>query len=106
MMSKPTGQRIDALLPSVLKRVEQHHAVLDLLRRRWKRLVGPDLAAHTQPVSVRRGQLVIAAEQPGDSFMLHFQRERLAQHVRTLTEGKVTSLVVRPQTAGRHAVSH
>lgn len=31
----------------------------------WKDVVGPELAAHTRPVEVERGRLIVAADHPG-----------------------------------------
>ena len=98
--------RLGALLPEVLKRVEHQHAVLALIRRHWPRLVGRELAKHAQPGSVRRGQLVIVTHQPGDSFALSFQRERLAQRLQALTEGTVHGIIIRPGAGPTHGLSH
>lgn len=35
------------------------------LFRGWPDIVGPELAAHTRPVEVERGRLIVAADHPG-----------------------------------------
>jgi predicted nucleic acid-binding Zn ribbon protein len=35
------------------------------LFRGWAETVGPELAAHTRPVEVERGRLIVAADHPG-----------------------------------------
>jgi hypothetical protein len=95
-MSKAAPELLAALLPNVLKRVEEHHAGLAEIRKAWRGLVGKTLSRHTHPVSLRRGRLVVAAERPGDSFLLSYQRGELLEHLKRLTDGKVQELIVRP----------
>lgn len=89
-------ERIGALVPGVLRRVEQAHGALFAVQREWRRLVGGPLAAHTRPVSLRRGRLTVQADRPGDSFTLHYLRATLLPRVREVTGGRVEELVVRP----------
>ena len=97
--------RIDVVLPGILARVGQHHAALETIRRRWPRLVGRELAAHSAPISVRRKQLVVAVSHPGESFALNFQKEALSKKLEGLTKGSITGIIIRPGETP-HAVSH
>jgi len=83
------------VLSGVLQHSAGHRQSLDAIERRWKRLVGPELAEHTKPVSLRRGRLVIHVEAPGDSFALSYQRARLLKRLQSSTKGAVTELVIR-----------
>ena len=47
----------------------------------WGEIVGPELAAHTHPVEVERGRLIVAADHPGWVQLL---RAREAAIVRRL----------------------
>lgn len=47
----------------------------------WPEIVGPELAAHTRPVEVERGRLIVAADHPGWVQLL---RAREAEIVRRL----------------------
>ena len=87
--------RIGAVIPAVLKQAQQQHGPLFAVQRRWKRLVGKELAAHTKPVSLRRGRLVIHADRPGDSFALSYQRPRLVQKLHEVTGGRIEDVVIR-----------
>ena len=89
-------QRIDALLPVVLKRAQRRSGALRMIQRRWSRLVGRTLAAHTKPVSFQRGRLVVHADRPGEGFALSYERDRLLRRLRTATNGRVEELVIRP----------
>ncbi len=94
---------IDAVLRGVLREAQQRHGTLFAVQRKWRKLVGKTLAAHTQPVSLRSKRLIIHVDRPGDSFALNYQRSQLLERVKRLTQGKVEELVVR---AGEvHAVS-
>ena len=90
------AERLGALIPSVLKRVEREHHALAVVQRLWREVAGRRLAAHTRPISLRRGRLVVSVEGPGDSFALSFERGRIVDRLREATGGKVDELIVRP----------
>jgi hypothetical protein len=88
--------RLGALLASVLRSVQQEHGPLFAIQRAWPQVVGRQLAAHTRPASLRKGRLLVYAERPGDSFTLKYERPRLIEALRQVSEGKVDDLVIRP----------
>ena len=94
-MGRDHAPRIGAVIPAVLKQTRQQHGPLFAVQRGWKRLVGKELAAHTKPVSLRRGRLVIHVDRPGDSFALSYQRPRLMQRLDAVTRGRVEDIVIR-----------
>ncbi len=66
------------------------------LLARWAEVVGRDLAAHTQPVGVRHGILVVQADDPAYGEHLAWQERQLVQRLAVvLGEGVVTGLQVR-----------
>lgn len=87
---------LSALIPSVLKGVEREHRALAAVQRLWREVAGRELAAHTKPVSLRRGRLVVSVEGPGDNFALSFQRKQIVDRLRDATGGKVDEMVIRP----------
>ncbi len=89
-------KRISDLVGSVLQQASHHYAALDSVRQRWGRLVGKELAAHTRPISLRAGQLVVAADQPGDGFALQYRQPDLLVRIRSLTHGRVERMIIRP----------
>jgi len=95
-MSRSKPQRIDAVLSGVLKHVSEQRLALLTIQQTWRKLVGPQLARHTRPVSLRRGRLIVHAARPGDSFTLSYQRELLLARLRETTSGRVEELVIRP----------
>ena len=101
-MSRTKPESLAALLPQVLKQVEEHHAGLVEVQRAWNGLVGRPLARHTHPVSLRRGRLVVCAERPGDNFLLSYRRTELLEQLRRITGGRVEELIVRPGEAAKH----
>ena len=94
-MRKPP-KAIGAILPEVLKQCSQAQGRMQEIRRAWKRMVGPRLAAHTRPLSLRRGRLVVAVEQPGDGFELNYLRPRLLEQLKAMSEGDVDDIILRP----------
>ena len=90
-----TAKRIDALIPAVLQQAAREHGPLFAIQRGWSRLVGKALATHTQPVSLRRGRLVICVDQPGDSFELRYAQPRLLKQLRARTKGRVEEIIIR-----------
>ena len=101
-----TPQRIGAVLPAVLTRTQERHGALFAIQRKWSRLVGRALAAHTKPISLRRGRLVVSAARPGDSFMLSYQRAELLERLRGAATGGVEEIVIRPGEAGGGKAKH
>lgn len=85
-----------ALLPGALREAAAAHKPLQLIQRRWGRLVGKSLRTHSRPVSLRRGRLIVQVDRPGDSYTLAFERPRLIKRLHALTEGRVEELIVRP----------
>ena len=88
---KPVG----ALIPEMMRRTAKEHRPLFAIQRRWPRLVGKQLAAHTRPVSLRRGRLVVHADRPGDSFALNYARPKLLKHLQGTKQGGVEEIIIR-----------
>ena len=95
-MSPHTPQRIDAVVSSVLKETTRQHGALFAIQRRWKQLVGRALAAHTRPVSLRQGRLIVCVDRPGDGFALNYQRTQLLEQLRATAKKPVEDIVIRP----------
>ncbi len=68
----PLGDAFDAYLRS-----QGHGALLQLARlvAVWPDVVGPDVAAHASPRSLRDGTLVVAVDQPAWATQLAFLAE-------------------------------
>ena len=90
-MAKPVG----ALIHEVLRRAAREYRPLFAIQRRWPRIVGKQLAAHTRPVSLRRGRLVVHADRPGDSFALNYARPKLLKQLQAASPGGVEEIVIR-----------
>ena len=56
---------VRGVIDDVLRQTAKRQRPLFAIQRRWTRLVGKRLAAHTRPVSLRRGRLIVHADQPG-----------------------------------------
>lgn len=95
-MAEAKAQPIGALIPGVLKQVGERYSALHAIQQRWGRLVGRRLAAHTRPVSLRRGRLVVAVDGPGDGFLLSYQRPQLLERLQGDAKGAVEDIIIRP----------
>jgi len=62
--TKPAAS-LDKLVPSVMKRLglekRLHESQVHFL---WPHIVGSDIACHAQPVSLRKGLLIVAVDHP------------------------------------------
>jgi predicted nucleic acid-binding Zn ribbon protein len=56
----------------------------DQVRSAWKELAGDFIAAHTQPVSVKGGHLVLRVTQPAMRFHLEQMKPMLLERIRGL----------------------
>ena len=72
---------IKDLIPTVLQHAMAQHEKIQQLQRRWASLVGRQLAAHTRPVSLRRGRLYVNTNEPGASFALNLEKTRLLEQL-------------------------
>lgn len=93
-MAKPLRD----VLPSVLKHAQARSQPLQAVQARWPALVGPSLARHTKPVSLRRQVLTIQSDQPGASYTLNLLRPRLLAALGRTAAGRITELVIRAGT--------
>lgn len=65
----------------------------DQVRAAWKDLAGDFIARHTQPVSVKSGNLVLRVTQPALRFQLEQMKPMLFARIREqLGEGKIKSI--------------
>ena len=92
---KQTPERLRSIISKVLQSSEREHRPIHAIQREWTRLVGKALAAHSKPMSLRRGRLIVHVDQPGDGFALNYQRARLLQQLRTKTSSTVEDIVIR-----------
>ena len=86
---------VRGVIDDVLRQTAKRQRPLFAIQRRWTRLVGKRLAAHTRPVSLRRGRLIVHADQPGDSFALSYARPRLLEQLQGSAAGGVEEIVIR-----------
>ena len=86
---------VRGVIDDVLRQTAKRQRPLFAIQRRWTRLVGKRLAAHTRPVSLRRGRLIVHADQPGDSFALNYARPRLLEQLQGSAAGGVEEIVIR-----------
>jgi predicted nucleic acid-binding Zn ribbon protein len=54
----------------------------------WEQLVGPDIAAHAQPRSLRHGVLIVAADQPAWATQLRYMATDLLARIRSETDAE------------------
>jgi predicted nucleic acid-binding Zn ribbon protein len=66
---RPVGDSLDGM---ARKLGAPRVSVLNAVFARWEEIVGPSVAAHARPVSLRAGVLVIGTDQPGWATQLRF----------------------------------
>ena len=93
--SRKEPSSIATVLPAVLHQAQQRYGLLHQVQESWGTLVGKRLAAHTAPVSLRHGRLIVHVDRPGDGFTLNFQRQQLVSQLKARTNGAVEELVIR-----------
>lgn len=95
-MARAKPHQIGSVIQTVLRQVGQRHSVLQTIRSRWPELAGKPLAAHTAPVGLQRGRLIVQVDGPGESFLLTYHRPQLLARLREATQGRVEEIVIRP----------
>lgn len=105
-----TGADAPELLSTALDRLSRRlggpsSAVLRTIFGRWEELVGPAVAAHVRPVSLRGTTLVVAADAPAWATQMSFLGPDLATKVnKDLGVAAVTSVETRirpPETPSK-----
>lgn len=67
----------------------------------WKDIVGEAVAAHARPLSLVRGVLIVAVDQPGWATQLRYLGPRLVERIgEAAGEGLVERLEVRVEARG------
>jgi predicted nucleic acid-binding Zn ribbon protein len=62
----------------------------------WTELVGPSVAAHVEPLSLRKGRLVVSVEDPAWATQLRFlEAQLLTRLAETFGPDEVTAIDVR-----------
>lgn len=70
--------------------------VLSAVFARWEAIVGPDIAAHARPLTLRDGVLVIGVEQPAWATQLNYLKADLLRRIGEATgSSEVTEVRVR-----------
>ncbi len=77
---RPVQQGVDRLL--VHLRAPRRDTVADVFNR-WDDLVGPGLAAHTEPLAIRDGCLVVAVDDTAWASQLEWAQQDLLAALRT-----------------------
>jgi predicted nucleic acid-binding Zn ribbon protein len=71
-------------------------STLDAVFSHWEEAVGPAVAAHTHPLSLRDGTLVVAVDNPAWATQLRLLHgELMARLTAVVGDGAVTRLEVR-----------
>ena len=64
--------------------------------QRWADAVGPTVAAHTTPVSLERGRLVVEVDEPGWATQLRYLEQDLLRRIAAVAgPGTVTAIDLR-----------
>lgn len=63
---------------------------------RWQGLVGPDIAAHAKPVTLRGGVLTLAVDDPAWAAQLKFMTDQLVARISQATDtGEIREIHLR-----------
>jgi predicted nucleic acid-binding Zn ribbon protein len=75
-------RRLSEFLDPITKRLGgPASGVFAAIFARWEALVGPDIAAHAKPVSLRRGVLVLAVDHPVWATQLRYMTAPLLTRI-------------------------
>jgi predicted nucleic acid-binding Zn ribbon protein len=76
--------------------------VLGAVFAHWEQVVGPSVAAHSKPVTLRDGVLVVAVDQPAWATQLRYlQADLLRRLGEAAGPGEISEVEVRVQGPGR-----
>ncbi len=102
----PAAQREPVRVAASLDRVTRFFGappaqVLTAVFARWEQLVGPEIAAHAAPKTLRNGALVIVADQPAWATQLRFLATDLLTRIQAEVEAsEVTKIEIRTGPPG------
>lgn len=55
----------------------------------WRKVVGPKIAKHANPVSIRRDKLIVSVSSPSWSYQLNLQKEKILEKLRKRLKNRV-----------------
>ena len=87
-------EALGAILPGIRRAQQDAQRPLAIIQEAWPKLAGV-LAAHSKPVSLRKGRLVVHVDQHGDKFALSYQRPQLLEKLNGVSESTVVEIVFR-----------
>ena len=97
-MTRTSGasQPLRELLPEVVRQAGARHHALQQVQAAWAHAVGRGMAAHTKPVSLRRGVVYVQTDEPGASFTLNLEKPRLVRALQqAVPDAKIEDVVLR-----------
>lgn len=92
---KGKAEALGAILPGILQAQQDAHRPLARIQEAWPKFVGERAAAHSKPVSLRQGRLIVHVDQPGDNFVLSFQRSQLLRRLKGMSGSTVNEIFFR-----------
>ena len=93
---RPPRRVAESLDPATRSLGGASAATLAVLFSRWPDIVGPQIAAHSWPLSFRRGVLAVGVDQPAWATQLnYFEAEMRGRLDEALGAGTVTEISVR-----------
>jgi len=92
---KGKAEALGAILPGILQNQQNAQRPLASVQKAWPELVGRRAAAHSRPVSLRKGRLIVHVDQPGDVFALSYQQPQLLERLKRMEEAAVKEVVFR-----------
>jgi predicted nucleic acid-binding Zn ribbon protein len=101
-------RRISELLDRTTRRFGAHSSrVTSAVIAGWEGLVGPDIAGHARPVSLRDGVLVLAVDHPAWAAQLRFMTAELLARIEEMTgsEGSCEVAEIQIRVVGQPASS-
>ena len=90
-----SSQPIGKLLEGWLAQTHKQQSALFEVQQAWSKIAGRTISAHTKPGRVRKARLTVHVDRPGENFLLSYERERVLERIKKLTQGKITEMVVR-----------
>ena len=98
---RPVGEGIDRLLRHL---AAPSASVVSAVFEHWPEVVGPGIAAHTRPVSVEEGCLVVAVDDNTWASHLQWSQaeivERMAAHLGSTEIDRIRTVVRPPPGSG------
>jgi len=89
------AKQINELIKKVIGEAEGKLRPINEINKAWPCAAGEKIAAKTRPAVLKKGMLIVLASDPGTSFLLDIEKQRIVKKLNSKLSFKISGIVIR-----------